>query len=87
VADIFDFIGLKIMGNLTPTEHVADISSLVKCYAESLGTKFLRFRRFVFGIFVTNQTTVKLSTIKLSMELICYLVTHVLHIIISQFIS
>jgi len=46
------------VGNLTPTEHVADISALVTCYAESLGTNFLRFRRFVFGIFLTNRAII-----------------------------
>jgi hypothetical protein len=87
VSHIVDFIGLKLVGNLTPTGHVAEISGLVKCYPESLGTKFLEFRRFVFGIFLTNRSTIKLSTINLSIALISYLVTHVLHIMISPFIS
>lgn len=60
VAYIVDFIGLKIVGNLTPTGYVAEISVLVKCYPESLGTKFLEFRRFVFGTFLTNRATIKL---------------------------
>jgi len=83
VAHNVDFIGLQIVGNLTPTGHVAEFSGLVKCYPVSLGAKFLRFRRLVFGIFLTNRANIKLSTITLSIALISYLVTDVLHIIIS----
>jgi uncharacterized protein with PQ loop repeat len=41
VTHIVGFIGLQIMGNMMPSEHVAENSGLVKCCAKSMGTKFL----------------------------------------------
>ena len=58
MAYIVDFICVQVVGNLTPSEHVADDSGLEKCYAASLGTKFLGFRRFVFGIFLISRATI-----------------------------
>ena len=73
-------------------ETVRQVGHLPELYEDARSEKykkmkFLIFRRFVFGIFLTNRATIKLSTITLSIELISYLVTQALHVIISHFIS